>query len=109
MFLMSSSVPVLTFTDVINHHPDTYDLFPVDDVDHVEDLASNILARLASEQTQDAEKTIPKNIFLQKVLPSSHPFQEYKPQGTKRGGKMFNKRTRFLIKLSVSMHIICIY
>ena len=88
MFLMSSSLPVLTYPDLMSHHPD------IDDLYIVEDLASNILARIESEETQDARKTIPSTLFLQKLISSSQLYQEYKPQATKRGGKMFNKRNR---------------
>ena len=96
MFLMSSSLPVLTYHDLTNNQPDTYDLYTVGDVDDLyrdQDLANNIV-RLQSEQIHDVEKTIFSTLFLQKLLPSSQSFPEYKPQANKRGGKMFNKRTR---------------
>ena len=89
IFLMSSSLPVLTYPDLISHHPDINDQYIV------EDLASNILASIESEETQVAKKTIPTTLFVQKLISSSQPYPEYKPQATKRGGKMFNKRTRY--------------
>ena len=88
MFLMSSSLPVLTYPDLISHHPD------IDDLYIVEDLASNILARIESEETQVAKKKNPSTLFVQKLISPSQLYQEYKAQATKRGGKMFNKRTR---------------
>ena len=98
MFLMSISLPVLTYPDLISHHPDTDDLYTVgdgDDVYHDQNLASKIDNRLLdtkkTEQTHDVEKTNSSTLFLQNLLPSSKPFPEYKPQDTKRDGKMFDK------------------
>ena len=97
IILNPNSVPVLTYPYLIRHHPVIDDLYTVGDVDDLyrdQDLANNIV-RLQSEQTHDVEKTIFSTLFLQKLLPSSQSFPEYKPQANKRGGKMFNKRTRY--------------
>eukprot|EP00091_Calanus_sinicus_P002888 TRINITY_DN13005_c0_g1_i1.p1 TRINITY_DN13005_c0_g1~~TRINITY_DN13005_c0_g1_i1.p1 ORF type:complete len:148 (-),score=26.72 TRINITY_DN13005_c0_g1_i1:90-533(-) len=101
VFLMSRSLPVLTYVDLVNHHPDTDDLENVDhgddlyhEQDHLSNMDTDLFGWIESEQPQDDEKRNPSTVFIEKLLPSSHPVTEYKPQATKRGGKMFDKRTR---------------